>query len=118
MLLEVHVKGDNIHESGEETGSVVAAIPGEGESRSDLLTEVRVGRARSANSDAQFCPAALTEQILRLYNVHGTPELECFNVPQPRTVISVQKKEIVSADTYPCERRWSARDHEKPDGIE
>jgi hypothetical protein len=117
-LLEVHIRGDNIHESGEETGSVVAAVPSTGESRSDLLTEVRVGRGHSTNRDKQFCPATLTEQLLRLYEVHGTPELKCFYVPQPRTIITIQEKEVVSADAYLCERRWRTRDHEKTDGIE
>lgn len=97
---------------------MVAADAGEGESRSDLLTEVRVGRAHSANCNGQFYPAALAEQFLRLYGIHGTPELECFYVPQPRAIISIQEKEIVSADTYPCERRRRARNHEKSDGVE
>lgn len=112
------MRGDNIHESGEETGSVVAAVPGAGESRSDLLTKVRVGRGHSADCDGQFCPAALTEQLLRLYEVHGTPELKRFYVPQPRTIIIIQEKEVVSADAYPCESRWRTRDHEKTDGVE
>lgn len=112
------MRGENVHESGEETGSVVAAVPSAGESRSDLLTEVRVGRGHSTNCDGQFCPASLTEQLLRLYGVHGTPKLKCFYVPQPCAIIIIQEKEVVSADAYPCERRWRTRDHEKTDGVE
>jgi hypothetical protein len=55
-------RGANIHESGEETSSVVAAVAGEGESRSGLLAGVvRDGTEHSANYDRPFCPAALAE---------------------------------------------------------
>jgi hypothetical protein len=83
---------------------VVGAFPAEGESRSDLLTEVRVGTAHSTYRDGQFCPAPLAEQFLRFLEVHGSPELKRFYIPQPRTIIGIQENEIVSADAYPCER--------------